>query len=376
MILYMVCIHIEHSCSIHCLINLASKSKLGLIVRTKVIVTLGPTSAKQEIITKFIEEGVDGIRINFAHTTHEEARTWLKMIKNAEESLNKRVAIIGDLKGASIRLGIMNNPLEIKPGMKLELRLTDKTKGKEPILPLPPIYEMVLNSLEVNDIISMDDGRIRLRVIEVSRGRALLEAETTGLIKSNRALVIVGKDFDLPLLTEKDIKDLEFVVKNNFTYVGLSCIRKPQDIDMVRKYINEIGESNDTRVIAKIETIGAVKNLSKIVEKTDAVLVARGDLGMIFGLENIPHLQKEIVDASIKKGKIVIVATQLLDSMINNPVPTRSEVVDVVEAIQEGVDALMLTNETAIGKYPIESVKWLKRIIDVVIYKTPVLLGV
>ena len=331
-------------------------------MRTKIIVTLGPSSNNYEMIYSFLKEGVDGLRINFAHTSHSLASKWIDMIKKAEKATNRKIAIIGDLQGASIRLGIIDRPLEIWPGMKLKLEIRDRTYANDNILPLPQAYEDVLRSLEPNDIISMDDGRIRLKVINVSEKYAILKAETTGLIKSHRALVVLGKDFDLPVLTSKDIEDLKFMIKKNFTYVGVSCVRKPQDIDMVRKYIKEFSTSqNNIRIIAKIETISAIKNLISIIENSDAILVARGDLGMIFGLENIPHLQKEIVYESIRRGRTVIVATQLLDSMINNPVPTRSEVVDIVEAVNEGADALMLTNETAIGKYPLEAVKWLKK---------------
>lgn len=335
-------------------------------MRTKIIVTLGPSSNNYETIYGFLKEGVDGLRINFAHTPHDLASKWIDMIRKAEEATNRKVAIIGDLQGASIRLGIIDRPLEIWPGVKLRLEIRDKAYASDNILPLPQIYEIVLRSLEPNDIISMDDGRIRLRVIDVSEKYAILKAETAGLIKSHRALVVLGKDFDLPVLTNKDIEDLKFMIKKNFTYVGISCVRKPEDIDTINKYINEFSTSqSNIRTIAKIETISAIRNLDNIIEKSDAILVARGDLGMIFGLENIPHLQKEIVYESIRRGRTVIIATQLLDSMINNPVPTRSEVVDIVEAVNEGVDALMLTNETAIGKYPLEAVKWLKKVIQV-----------
>ncbi|RLG89426.1 MAG: pyruvate kinase [Thermoprotei archaeon] len=335
-------------------------------MRTKVIVTLGPSSANYEMVENFLKRNIDGLRINFAHTPHNVANEWINMIRKAENATNRKVAIIGDLRGASIRLGIMDKPLEVWPGMKLRLEIRDRARASDYVLPLPQAYEVVFKSLEPSDIISMDDGRIRLRVLETSENYALVKAETKGTIKSHRALVVVGKDFDLPVLTSKDIKDLEFMVKKDFTYIGISCVRKPQDIDVVRKYIEELGKSsNDIRIIAKIETISAIKNLTNIIEKSDAILVARGDLGMIFGLENIPHLQKEIVYESIKRGRTVIVATQLLDSMINNPIPTRSEVVDIVEAVHEGADALMLTNETAIGKYPLEAIEWLQKIIKV-----------
>jgi pyruvate kinase len=327
-------------------------------VNTKIIASLGPASCDLNTVINLCKEGVSGFRINFAHGNEELWKSMVENVLRAESICSKPLAIIGDLRGPSIRLGELKGQIAVKKGETIKLVLSERSEGRELPLPVKEVYEQ----LEVGDLIIMSDGKFRFRVSEIGEF-VELTALTDALISSRNTIAVANKEFDLPLLREKDLADIEFAVKNKFSYIGLSYVRGPSDLEMLRKVIKKSGGER-TKIIAKIETKSAVKNLDEIVELCDAVLVARGDLGMNFGLEEIPYLQRKIIKRSIEIGKPVILATQLLESMIENPIPTRAEVVDISTATSEGVDALMLTGETAIGKHPVEAVKWLRKIIE------------
>lgn len=327
-------------------------------MNTKIIASLGPASCDLNTVINLCKEGVSGFRINFAHGNEELWKSMVENVLRAESICSKPLAIIGDLRGPSIRLGELNGQIAVKKGETIKLVLSERSEGRELPLPVKEVYEQ----LEVGDLIIMSDGKFRFRVSEIGEF-VELTALTDALISSRNTIAVANKEFDLPLLREKDFADIEFAVKNKFSYIGLSYVRGPSDLEMLRKVIKKSGGER-TKIIAKIETKSAVKNLDEIVELCDAVLVARGDLGMNFGLEEIPYLQRKIIKRSIEIGKPVILATQLLESMIENPIPTRAEVVDISTATSEGVDALMLTGETAIGKHPVEAVKWLRKIIE------------
>ena len=327
-------------------------------MNTKIIASLGPASCDLNTVINLCKEGVSGFRLNFAHGNKELWKSMVENVLRAESICSKPLAIIGDLRGPSIRLGELNGQIAVKKGETIKLVLSERSEGRELPLPVKEVYEQ----LEVGDLIIMSDGKFRFRVSEIGEF-VELTALTDALISSRNTIAVANKEFDLPLLREKDLADIEFAVKHKFSYIGLSYVRGPSDLEMLRKVIKKSGGER-TGIIAKIETKSAVKNLDEIVELCDAVLVARGDLGMNFGLEEIPYLQRKIIKRSIEIGKPVILATQLLESMIENPIPTRAEVVDISTATSEGVDALMLTGETAIGKHPVEAVRWLRRIIE------------
>jgi pyruvate kinase len=327
-------------------------------VNTKIIASLGPASCDLNTVINLCKEGVSGFRLNFAHGNEELWKSMVENVLRAESICSKPLAIIGDLRGPSVRLGELNGQIAVKKGETIKLVLSERSEGRELPLPVKEVYEQ----LEVGDLIIMSDGKFRFRVSEIGEF-VELTALTDALISSRNTIAVANKEFDLPLLREKDLADIEFAVKHKFSYIGLSYVRGPSDLEMLRKVIKKSGGER-TGIIAKIETKSAVKNLDEIVELCDAVLVARGDLGMNFGLEEIPYLQRKIIKRSIEIGKPVILATQLLESMIENPIPTRAEVVDISTATSEGVDALMLTGETAIGKHPVEAVRWLRRIIE------------
>ena len=326
-------------------------------MNVKIIASLGPSSRSYDIVKEMTLYGASGFRINFTHGDREFWSQLVRAVREAEKTLGKALTLITDLKGASVRLGRFPEPLTLKAGDTIKFSI-NKYSAQDKVVPLPNIK--VVESLEEGDTIVMDDGRVWLRVTKTRGSEVEAVALTDAIIKPEKGLVVKDKEFDLPSISDKDLRDLEFACSVSADYIGLSYVRSAHDIYALKDHLRRL--RCDAKIIAKVETRSAVENLNPIVEASDAVLVARGDLGMNFGLEEIPSLQTKIVNASVRKGKPVIIATQLLESMINNPIPTRAEVVDVHNAVREGVDALMLTGETAAGKYPVEAVKWLKKI--------------
>ncbi|MCD6235802.1 MAG: pyruvate kinase [Thaumarchaeota archaeon] len=332
------------------------------MAKTKIAVTIGTASKNKNVIKEMAEAGASIFRINFSHGNPQEWREIVETIREVESELGKHFALIGDLRGPSVRLGDIAKPIDVKKGSMIKLVLSNSASGgEENVVPLP--NEVAFRALRRGHLILMDDGRAAFRVESVSRSEASLKALTDAKITSRKTMVIQGRGLDLPAITSREIDAVKFAVEEEFDYIGLSYTRGEEEISMLRGILLSLG-AESLSIIAKIETPIAVKKLPEIVEAADAILVARGDLGMHFPLEEIPSLQKKIVGMSIEHGKPVIVATQILGSMIENPIPTRSEVVDVVSALMDGVDALMLTGETAIGKYPVETVRWLAKIIQ------------
>ena len=329
------------------------------MIRTKMLVTLGPSIHDYNLVKSVIREGVSGFRINFSHG---EPRVWeelIKIVKDAAEELDRVVLTIGDIPGPQVRSGDYPEQ-EIR--FKSKVVLIPGDKAEEPgVIPIP--VKKFFETVDIGDLILLDDGRLMLRVVEVNSEGVEALALNDARILPRRKVVISGKEVNLPLLSESDVKYIQFSVMHGLTYIAVSYIRGPEDVDIVKDIISKHGGKQ--RVIAKIETRSGVERLSEIVEVADAILVARGDLGLHFTLEKIPLLQKKIIREAIRSGKPCILATQLLESMVNSPRPSRSEVIDVMSAVNDYIDALLLTNETAIGKYPLESVKWLKKIIEV-----------
>jgi len=326
----------------------------------KVIASLGPASSDTATIFGMVKQGVSGFRINFSHGAPEDWAKYVDVVRSAEARFGKAIALIGDLQGPSIRIGKVEQPIVLKKGESAKIVFGGEAKGgDEKVIPVP--IQRFFEFIDEGDILVMDDGRTRLRIADVQPDYVEVVALTDSVITSRKAIATYGKEIDLPPLSEKDFENVKFALEHNFDYIGLSYVRSGSDIDILRDYLRRIGRE-DIGVVAKIETKSAVKNLDEIVEKCDVVLVARGDLGMNFGLEEIHALQSRIVAKALESRKPVIVATQLLESMVEKQVPTRAEVVDVSTAIEMGVDALMLTGETSVGKYPLEAVSWLTKI--------------
>lgn len=291
------------------------------------------------------------------------------MVIEARESQGVYTALIGDLPGPSMRLGDLESSFSLKKGDSAMIILDREPIG-ERAREIPVPLEQFFREAEPGDVLLMDDGRIQLRVEEVGGEEARVRALTDAEITSRKALVIKGKELSLPALSPRDLEALSFSASHGFDFIGLSYVRNVDDIATLRSTLAPMTK-RDIGVIAKIETPSSMRYLSGIVEAADAILVARGDLGMFFSLEAVPRLQERIVETCLEKGKPVIVPTQLLGSMLHAPLPTRSEIVDVLTAIREGVDMLMLTGETAVGWYPIEAVKWLRKIIESYEPETP-----
>ncbi|QOR94614.1 pyruvate kinase [Thermosphaera chiliense] len=326
--------------------------------RVKILATLGPSSGDFETVRRMIREGASGFRINYAHG---DARTWdlyVKIVREASAELGETVSVIGDLPGPQVRSGDFEG-FSVTRGDQVRLEHASTSSGARTI-PVP-VRELFI-SLEPGDVVLYGDGEISLRVLSVDEHSSTLLVLNDGVVKPRKKIVVQGKEISLPMLSGRDVELLNHAVSNQLTYVALSYVRSSRDVELVRNMLR--GRSFQPRVIAKIETRSAYLNLKEIAESSDAVLVARGDLGLHFPLEEIPLIQKNIVSVADSLGKPSIVATQVMESMIENPRPSRSDVVDVYNSVYDMVDAVMLTNETAVGKYPVETVKWTRRIIE------------
>lgn len=300
-----------------------------------------------------VRAGADGFRLNFSHGSLDEKRKVISVIRGVEREEGLHLPIIGDLQGPKIRLGDFK-PFRLGRGSVFKL----SRRGGEGSVPL--VNTELLDVLDEGDEVVFGDGDLMAVVVERGDDEVLLESMTEGVLEPRRTVTVRGKEVDLPPLTEKDLRDLEFIAGEDLEMVALSFVKHREDVALLRSRLRDLGSK--AWVVSKIETVEAVRNLEEIVEESDLVLVARGDLGTKLPLETIPQLQRRIIEVSMEYGKPSVVATQLLDSMIEKPAPTRSEVVDVYEAVSSGCDCLLLTNETAVGKYPVESLEWLSRI--------------
>jgi len=327
--------------------------------KVKIIATIGPSSAN--LIKEIVLAGASGLRVNFSHADQKEWAKYVRAVRKADGEVLRPIALIGDLRGGSVRIGKLPGEIRFKFGDELKFKLKGSGDVESKTIPLPvkEFFEVV----EVGDLILMDDGNLIFEVDGLGEGEVRVKALTAGRLTSNKGVVIRGKEIPVPTISDRDLNCIKFAVKNDFDYIALSYVKSGEDIRLLRDILDEFG-ANEIGVMAKIESVGGVNHLSDVVRLSDAILVARGDLGMQFPLEKVPLLQRKIIDECLRMGKPVIVATQVLSSMIENPSPTRAEVTDVVNAISEGADAIMLTGETAIGEHPLEAVKWLKRIID------------
>ncbi|MEB3778698.1 MAG: pyruvate kinase [Desulfurococcales archaeon] len=320
----------------------------------KIIATLGPASASRGTVEGMIGAGVDAFRINMSHGDEALWSMMLNLIRDAERSYGKRLGLIADLEGPRVRLGNFN-PIRVEKGDIVEVSL-----GNEEGITIdnPAFFE----TIDVGDRVLIDDGKVTLQVESVSGYKAKLRVIEGNLIEPRKGVAVSGKEFDVPPVTDKDRRDLEFVAKNGFSHVMVSYARDEAHIETVREILDKLG-GRGVKVLAKIETPQGVRRARELAKASDGVVIARGDLGMHYPLEEIPVIQSLIIEAARSEYKPVILATELLSSMVDKPIPTRSEVVDVYEGVRAGVDALLLTSETAIGKYPLEVVKWCNRII-------------
>ncbi len=323
---------------------------------TKIIATLGPTSSSPIKIHSLFQAGADIFRLNFSHGTHNDHKRRVFHIRQYEKRLGRPIAILGDLQGPKIRIGTFkNNSVVLRNGQKFILDLNPKPGDeKRVLLPHPEIFK----SVKKNTQILIDDGKIILNIINANSSSITTEIINGGKISNMKGVNIPETFIKMSSLTKKDIKDLEFCLDLSLDYVALSFIQKAKDLTDLKKYIGD-----KTGIMAKFEKPLAIKRMDEILNYSDAAMVARGDLGVEMPPEEVPIIQKRIVQACRDHGKPVVVATQMLDSMVNSPSPTRAEASDVATAVFDAADCLMLSAETASGKFPVDSVKIMDRII-------------
>ena len=339
--------------------------------KTKIVCTLGPASQSEETLTKLIENGLNVCRFNFSHGSHEEHKERMDIVKKVRDELKKPVAILLDTKGPEIRTGNFADPeVFLEEGSKFIITMADVIGNKEMCT---VSYKGLAEDVVEGDIILIDDGLVGLKVENVVGEEIHCVVENSGIVKNHKGVNVPGVKINLPALTPKDISDIEFGITQGIDFIAASFVRKASDVLAIREVL-ENNNATDIQIISKIENQEGVDNLDEILQVSDGLMVARGDLGVEIPTEDIPIVQKQMIKKCNALGKPVITATQMLDSMIRNPRPTRAEVTDVANAIYDGTDAIMLSGETAAGKYPVEAVKVMaaiaKRIEETLDYDT------
>ena len=324
------------------------------IPRTKIVCTLGPASNSESVIKTLMQSGLDVARINFSHGTHEEHAATIALVRKCAAMLSRPVAILGDLQGPRIRVGDLAVPRDLSAGDDIVL----VPEGLETANEIPVTYEALAHDVHVGDRVLMDDGLIDLVVLDVTAPRVTARVVHGGLLRSHKGMNLPGVAVSAPSITDKDRADIAFAVEQELDYLALSFVRRAEDISSLRLLIPA-----GMLVVAKIEKDTALAAIGSIVEASDAVMVARGDLGVELPFEEVPIAQKRIIAVCNALGRPVITATQMLESMIMNPRPTRAEASDVANAILDGTDAVMLSAETAAGAYPQLAVAAMTRII-------------
>lgn len=325
--------------------------------RTKIIATIGPASHSYKKIYALIKAGVNGTRLNFSHGTHEERLEEIPWIRKASEDLGKPVAIIQDLQGPKVRLGDFDGVIPVKTGDELQFayKADYKTTGR-----IPTQYDLA-KKMKAGERLYLYDGKVHTKVVSIRDDVVHAVAENNGILIKRKGMNLPDTDFGGDILTKKDMDDIHFGVTQDIDYVALSFVQTAQDIENLRKILRKLG--SEARVIAKIETKAAVDNIEAIVQAADVVMVARGDLAVETPAESVPVVQRQIIGLGQKYATPTIVATQMLLSMMDMPEPTRAEVSDVATAVFVGADCVMLSDETAMGKYPVETVSTMKRVI-------------
>jgi len=326
--------------------------------KTKIVATVGPASNSKEMLRALAKEGVDVFRLNFSHGSHEDHLKVINFVREINAELGTHIALLQDLQGPKIRVNEVKEGTVIKQKDKITITTRELIGNHELV---STSYQGLPKDVQPGDAILIDDGKIELKVLEARDIDVVCEVVYGGPLKSRKGINLPFSKVSAPSLTEKDLVDLEFGIANKVDWIALSFVRKAKDIDILRGIIDQ--HKSACRIVAKIEKPEALENIDAILNATDAVMVARGDLGVEIWLEEVPMVQKMLVEKCNKLAKPVIVATQMMESMIENPRPTRAETNDVANAVMDGADALMLSAETAAGKYPIEVIRSMVRTI-------------
>jgi len=323
--------------------------------RTKIVATLGPASADPDVLRKIVEAGLDLARINLSHGDMEGHRARVEALRAEADQVDRPIPILMDLQGPKIRVGDLSGPLELESGQRVVLAPADEAEEGE----IPTTYRPLARDLKPGNWVLMDDGNLELICRRTRGNRAELEVVRGGILKPRKGINLPRVDIKEPSLTEKDLKDLDFALEMGAEFVGLSFVRKPEDVVELKSRI-----AGRAKVVAKIEKAEALDTIHPILEVTDAVMVARGDLGVELPFEQVPLIQKRVIQLANFHARPVITATQMLESMMEGTRPTRAEASDVANAILDGTGAVMLSGETAVGKHPVRAVEALVRIAD------------
>ncbi|HMP77582.1 MAG TPA: pyruvate kinase [Kiritimatiellia bacterium] len=326
--------------------------------RTKIIATMGPATDSPEMIRSLIRAGLNVARINMSHANPETTRQTVARIREAAEACQRRVGILMDLQGPAIRTGDLHTSLNLKPGERIALTVRGEKSEEQHSVDVN--YDHLVDDIRVGDVVVVDNGMIQLKVLEKRRNQLTCEVLTEGVLGSRRHINLPGVRVNLPALTEKDIKDVELGIELGVDFIAMSFCREAADV-MRLKAILEYRKASQ-RVIAKLEDQEGIRNVLSIIDAADGIMVARGDLGMECPFEELPIIQRRVVKQCIIRGKPVIVATHMLESMIENPSPTRAEITDVSNAVYEQTDAIMLSGETSVGRYPVKCIEIMDRI--------------
>lgn len=329
---------------------------------TKIIATIGPASRDQSTIEKMAKAGMNVCRLNFSFGTHDEHLETISIIRKASKKTGIPIAIMQDLQGPKIRVGKLNSPVTVKEGQ--ELILSGNTKHNEEFY-IPTTYSQIASDTKKDKKILLADGKIILKVLNTNSSKKEVRCKVIegGTILTGKGINLPYTNISLPCLTEKDIKDAKFGAKAGIDYMSLSFVRKAKDVEALRKLLKDQGKEN-LPIVSKIEKPEAVDNIDAIIDATDAIMIARGDLADEVSFAKVPLIQKKIVAKANKKGKSTIIATEMLGSMVDNQLPTRAEVSDVANGVLDGADLVMLSNETAMGKYPVKAVKMMAQIAE------------
>ncbi|HEY0452621.1 pyruvate kinase [Actinophytocola sp.] len=331
--------------------------------RAKIVCTLGPATATAEKVRDLVAAGMDVARMNFSHGSHGDHKQVYDLVRAASDESGRAVGILADLQGPKIRLGTFaGGPVEWRAGDIVRITVEDVEGTHDRV---STTYKGLAKDAKPGDRLLVDDGNVGLTVIAIEGPDVVCEVTEGGKVSNNKGISLPGMDVSVPAMSEKDIEDLEFALQLGVDFVALSFVRSPADIDLVHQVMDRVGHGR-LPVIAKLEKPEAVSNLEAIVLAFDGVMVARGDLGVELPLEQVPLVQKRTIQIARENAKPVIVATQMLESMINNSRPTRAEVSDVANAVLDGADAVMLSGESSVGRYPIETVRTMGRIVEAV----------
>jgi len=326
---------------------------------TKIVATMGPACTNKEVLTSMIKAGVNVCRLNFSHADHKTHLETIKLIKEINQELYVHTAILADLQGPKIRVGEIEEGSELINGSEFILT-SNNCIGNSKIAYIN--YENFPQDVKEGEMVLINDGKLQIQVVKTNKkDKVTTKVIHGGLLSSNKGVNLPNTAISQPCLTEKDLKDLEFILTQPIEWIGLSFVRSAQDILELKNHIFKA--DHDARVVAKIEKPEALDNLDSIIDVTDAVMIARGDLGVEIPMQKVPVIQKKIARACLEKAKPVIVATQMLESMIENVTPTRAEVNDVANSVMDGADAVMLSGETSVGAFPVQAVETMSKII-------------